>query len=57
MISHIKLFLEMGVGEIPMVCSRGSPVVLDLSSLLERERRGDKGGGVLSGEGKRISDN
>ena len=57
MMSHVKLFLDMGVGEIPMICSRVSPVAHDLSSPLERERRGDKGGGVLSGEGKRISDN
>lgn len=40
MMSHIKLFLEMGVGEIPVICSRGSPV-LDLSSRLEREREGE----------------
>ena len=57
MMSHVKLFLDRGVGEIPMICSRVSPVAHDLSSPLERERRGDKGGGVLSGEGKRISDN
>jgi len=37
MMCHIKLFLEMGMGEIPMICSRISPIAHDLGSPLVRE--------------------